>query len=95
MMPPSRPFISNSRRSKLDETWMSMLGLNVGTTSEVTMVRVSKNRVRMSLQLEPTIRCSIGAPVRRAIQPARTLPKFPVGTAKDTGRPPSAAADVA
>jgi hypothetical protein len=35
--PPSRPFISNSSRSKLDDTWMSMLGLSVGTTSAVLM----------------------------------------------------------
>ena len=74
---------------------MSMLGLSVGTTSAVVMIRVVRKRVRMSLQLEPIRRRWIGAPVRRAIQPARTLPKLPVGTANDTGRPPNVAAVVA
>ena len=59
--------------------------------------RVAKKRVRMSLRLEPTIE-----PVDRAAphaagrsSPASTLPKLPVGTAKETGRPPSAPAPAA
>ena len=51
VMPPSRPFISNSSRSKFDDTWMSMLGLSVGTTSRVLMSLSLRNRVRMSLVL--------------------------------------------
>ena len=35
--PPSRPLISNSRRSKLDDTWMSIDGLSDGTTGRVLM----------------------------------------------------------
>ena len=68
---------------------MSMLGLSVGTTVSATIERVSKNRVRMSFWFEPTTSEWIGAPMRRAIQPASTLPKFPVGTLNDVGRHPS------
>ena len=37
-------------------------------------------RVRMSLALEATTKSAIGAPIRRATHPAKTLPKLPVGT---------------
>ncbi len=69
---------------------MSIDGLNVGTTPDATMAWESKNRVRMSLVLEPTINSSTDAPISRAIQPANTLPKLPVGTLNVTGCPPSA-----
>ena len=78
--PPSRPFISNSRRSKFDDTWMSMLGLSDGTTGAALMSLWLKNRSRMSLALEATTSWSMGAPMRRAIQPLNTLPKLPLGT---------------
>ena len=45
----------------------------------------STNRVRMSFVLEAITKSLIGAPISRAIQPASTLPKFPVGTLKRTG----------
>ena len=83
---------SNSRRSWLDDTWMSMLGLSVGTTPSWAMSPVAAQRVRMSLLFRPMISRSMGAPARRAIQPAKTLPKLPVGTATSHGpaarRPP-------
>ena len=50
-------------------------------------------RVRMSLALEATMKSSIGVPIRRATQPANTLPKLPVGTHAVTG-PASARAVV-
>ncbi len=83
--PPSRSFISNSSRSKFDDTWMSIDGDSVGTTSSALITRVSKKRVRMSLVFEPTTRRGIGVPISRAIHPASTLPKLPVGTLKSTG----------
>ena len=52
VMPPSRPFISNSSRSKLDDTWMSMLGLSVGTTGRADMSPSLTKRVRMSFSLD-------------------------------------------
>ena len=39
-----------------------MDGLNVGTTPAISMVPLSKNRVRMSLAFEPTISFSMGRP---------------------------------
>ena len=62
-----------------------MLGLSVGTTSRTDMSSSFTNRVRMSLVLEATMKSAIGAPIRRAIQPDRTLPKLPVGTQNVTG----------
>ncbi len=85
VIPPSRPFISNSRRSKFDDTWMSIDGLSDGTTGDVLMSLSTKKRVRMSLTFEPTMKPSIGAPICRAIQPDRTLPKLPVGTLNVSG----------
>ncbi len=85
VIPPSRPFISNSSRSKFDDTWMSIDGLKVGTTSRVVMSPAVTKRVRMSFVLEAITKSLIGAPISRAIQPAKTLPKFPVGTLKLTG----------
>ena len=86
VMPPSRWFTSNKSRSKFDETWISMLGLNVGTTVLVAMMPERRKRGRMSLRLEPITSRSTGRPIWRATQPANTLPKLPVGTAKLTGR---------
>ena len=65
----------------MDDTWMSMLGLSVGTTPSCASSPVPAQRVRMSLLFDPMIRRSIGAPPCRAIHPANTLPKLPVGTA--------------
>ena len=62
-----------------------MLGLNVGTTSRTDIDAPLTKRVRMSLVLEATMKSAIGAPIRRAIQPDRTLPKLPVGTQNVTG----------
>ena len=59
---------------------MSMLGLSVGTTPRVVMSPSLTNRVRMSLAFDAITKSSIGAPMRRAIQPDSTLPKLPVGT---------------
>ena len=84
-MPPSRPFISNSNRSKFDDTWMSIDGLSVGTTSRVDMSPSLTKRVRMSLVFDATRKSRIGAPISRAIQPDSTLPKLPVGTLNVTG----------
>ena len=92
VLAPSRPFISNSRRSKFDGTWMSIDGLRVGTTGRVLMSLSSMNRVTMSLVFDETTKSRIGAPICRAIQPASTLPKFPVGTLNDTGVPNVSAA---
>ncbi len=50
-------------------------------------------RVRMSLAFDATTKSAIGAPIRRATQPAKTLPKLPVGTQAVTG-PASARAVV-
>ncbi len=58
---PSRPYSSNSRRSRLDDTWMSMLGLIVGSTPWICIVPVSKNRARMSLRLVATCSPEIGS----------------------------------
>jgi hypothetical protein len=69
---------------------MSMLGLSVGTTPSATSVRSRTQRASTAFSLDPMISCSSGAPDRRAIQPARMLPKLPLGTA--TRQRPSAAA---
>ena len=45
------------------DTWMSMLGLIVGCTSDIVIVPLSKNRVRMSLRLLPTTNCSTVTPI--------------------------------
>ena len=58
---PSRPSSSNSRRSWLDDTWMSMLGLSVGTTPVCARSPVRTQRVRMSLLFDPTTSRSMGA----------------------------------
>jgi hypothetical protein len=42
---------------------MSMLGLMVGVTPVISMDPVSKNRVRMSLALDPMMNCEIGSPI--------------------------------
>ena len=69
---------------------MSMLGDVVGTTSAMAIVPSAKNRVRTSLVLLPTTSWGTAKPDNRATCPAKTLPKFPVGTEKATGacRPP-------
>ena len=72
---------------------MSMLGLSVGTTVAIDMSASLTKRVRMSFSLEAMTKSSIGVPMRRATQPANTLPKFPVGTHAVIG-PPSERADV-
>ena len=60
---PSPSYRSYSRRSKLLATWMSMLGLMVGSTSPALYVPLLKNRARMSLRLVATISCAIGSPI--------------------------------
>ena len=73
----------------MDDTWMSMLGLSVGTTPSCASSPVPAQRVRMSLLFDPMTSRSMGAPPCRAIHPANTLPKLPVGTA--TSQAPTAA----
>ena len=73
---------------------MSMLGLSVGVTGRISIVPVSISCVRMSLALDATIRRSIGSPICVATNPARTLPKLPVGTLNAIGREPRLRADV-
>ena len=63
---------------------MSMLGLIVGTTSPRSSTPEAKKRVRMSLRLLAQMSWAIGTPIRRATQPLKMLPKFPLGTEKDT-----------
>ena len=64
---------------------MSIDGLSVGTTSRVVMSPSLTKRVRMSLVFDAMMKSRIGAPISRAIQPASTLPKLPVGTLNVTG----------
>ena len=68
-------------------TWMSIAGLMVGTTSSVIRAPFVTHRATMSLRFDPMMKRSIGVPMRRAYQPASTLPKLPVGTANVHGRP--------
>jgi hypothetical protein len=63
---PSLPQSSNSSRSKLLETWMSMLGLRLGSTSASDMSPRAMVRHTMSLRFEATTRRSTGRPMRRA-----------------------------
>ena len=74
---------------------MSMLGLSDGSTVRASRAPVSKNRVRTSLRLLATTSWSTARPIRLAYHPASTLPKFPVGTVNDTGRPSGATARAA
>ena len=87
---PSRPRTSKSSRSRFELIWMSIDGLLVGTTPWISIVPVLKNRVRTSLRFEATTSRSTGRPIRFAAQPARMLPKLPVGTTKLTGPRPGA-----
>ena len=93
MRGPLPSFITHSMRSKFDDTWMSMLGLSVGTTPAIDMSPSLTKRARMSLAFVASTKSAIGAPIRRATQPAKTLPKLPVGTHAVTG-PASARAVV-
>ena len=91
----SRSSSSNSRRSKLELTWMSMLGDSVGSTGahrHVVGSRGSGSGCRCGWS-RSTSRAT-GRPIRRAAQAASTLPKLPVGTANATSRSgaPSASA---
>ena len=63
---PSRSNRSNSSRSKLLDTWMSMLGDQLGSTARISIARCSKKRVRMSLRLEPTTSWLTFNPIRFA-----------------------------
>ncbi len=63
---------------------MSMLGLMVGTTSPSSSTPLEKKRVRMSLRLLAQMSWAMGTPMRRATQPLKMLPKFPLGTENDT-----------
>ena len=47
-------------------------------------VPVSKNSASTSFSFVATIRLATGSPILFAIHPARTSPKFPVGTANET-----------
>ena len=82
----SRSSSSNSRRSKLELIWMSMLGDRLGCTPCMLMSLLARKRARMSLWLLATTRRATGRPIRRAAQAASTLPKLPVGTLNATSR---------
>ena len=91
---PLPSFITHSIRSKFDDTWMSIAGLSVGTTVGHRHVAVvdeaGEDVVAVGGDDEVGDRA---APIRRATQPAKTLPKLPVGTHAVTG-PASALAVV-
>ena len=79
---PSRPSSSNSSRSRFDDTWMSIDGLSVGTTS---LGRPSCRSVEEAGEDVVAVRADDELvdrqrPSARATQPAKTLPKLPVGT---------------
>src|ERR1700760_71073 len=59
---------------------MSIDGARLGSTRSTTYWPVAKNRCRMSLRLVATLKPRIGTSMRSSIQPAKTLPKLPVGT---------------
>ncbi|MNL48477.1 hypothetical protein D3C87_1713380 [compost metagenome] len=62
----SRPALSNSRRSKLEEIWISIEGLMVGATPVISYRPVSRVRRRMSLALVAITSLSTGRPICRA-----------------------------
>ena len=64
---------------------MSIDGLNDGITARALMSLSLMKRVRMSLVFDEMMKSWIGAPILRAIHPASTLPKLPVGTLNVTG----------
>ena len=86
---PSRPSISNSSRSRLDDTWMSIDGLVARARRRViSIVPVVKKRVRMSLRLDATISCSIGKPHPHGGVPGEDVAEVAGGHAEaDTGSP--------
>ncbi|MCY1543428.1 hypothetical protein D9M68_792460 [compost metagenome] len=63
---PLRPCRSNSRRSKLDDTMMSMDGDRVGCRVSLTYWLPLMKRCRMSLRLVATISWLTGRPMLRA-----------------------------
>ncbi|MNN28110.1 hypothetical protein D3C81_1416680 [compost metagenome] len=64
--PPLRPCRSNSRRSKLDETMMSIDGDRVACRVSLTYWLPLMKRCRMSLRLVATISWLTGRPMLRA-----------------------------
>ena len=71
-------------------------GLDFWTAMQISRKMISRHWWKffgLSLLLLAMRSRSIGAPIRRAYQPASTLPKFPVGT-HTVGRPPTARAAV-
>ena len=67
-------------RSKFEATWMSIDGARLGLTAPTWYSPVVKRRCRMSFWFVATRNPWIGTPIFWSIQPASTLPKFPVGT---------------
>ena len=68
---PLRPFNSNSSRSKLLDTWMSMLGLRLGSTAAKSSCRRRRDSARgCRCALVPMTSRSIGSPIARARCPA-------------------------
>ena len=63
---PSRPFSSHRSRSKLLDTWISMLGERLGCTSPIVILPVRRKRVRMSSRFGPMTSRSTGRPIARA-----------------------------
>jgi hypothetical protein len=64
---------------------MSIDGLRLGSTGRAVMSESFTKRVRMSFVFEEMMKSRIGAPISRAIHPARTLPKLPVCTLNVAG----------
>ena len=67
-------------RSKFEATWMSIDGARLGLTRSTRYSPVVKSRCRRSFWFVATRKPRIGTPIFWSIQPASTLPKFPVGT---------------
>ena len=63
---PRRPQSSNSSRSKLLDTWMSIDGLRLGSTAASDMSPFAMVRQRMSLRFDATMNCVMGTPMRCA-----------------------------
>ena len=84
----SLPLTSKSRRSRLEETRMSIDGDMVrkkGRRALYSPVRKNSATARLRLDAQTSLRT--GSPIFLAYQPARISPKFPVGTAKSTSSP--------
>ena len=84
------PVMKYRRRSRLLDTRMSMLGLFVRWKARrLSYTPLLMKSVRTLFSFEAHRKRSTGSPICLAIQPARMLPKLPVGTQKFMGSPGS------